>query len=139
MANWKLYNHLKKLFLAKRMTAMSVNMKKSVTLALVTVCIFIIIKWEVCALNFQFTRIYFISTITYYVIIFGKTSLNDNVSDDELHLNYSIFRCDRNPDTSIHKRGGGVLIAVRDGLLCSRVRPFSPAVKHLFVKISILF
>lgn len=50
----------------------------------------------------------------YDIIILTETWLNDSFNDRELFSpDYNIYRCDRSTLTSKHKRGGGVLIAVK--------------------------
>jgi len=72
------------------------------------------------------------------VIIFSETWLSDDVPDMELGLaNYNLFRCDRNPGTSVHVRGGGVLIAVKSGLFCRELRSSVECVEQVFVDIHI--
>jgi len=51
----------------------------------------------------------------YIFISFSETWLTDDIFSNELGLfNYKVFRCDRSNITSVHNRGGGVLIAVRN-------------------------
>lgn len=50
--------------------------------------------------------------------------------------NYSIFRRDRDSTCSMYKRGGGVLIAVKNYLTCIRLAPINPALELLLVKIT---
>lgn len=58
----------------------------------------------------------------YDVIALTETWLNDDIGNAELSSEYTIFRCDRNNLTSTLKRGGGVLIAVRNNLKASQVQ-----------------
>lgn len=60
--------------------------------------------------------------VIYDVIVFHETWLIDGISDAELGLNnYKIFRLDRCDRTSACRRGGGVLIAVRNNFICSHI------------------
>lgn len=53
----------------------------------------------------------------YDIIIITETWLDDTISDAELGLSgYQIFRRDRSGATSSKDRGGGVIIAIREGL-----------------------
>ncbi|KAH1016148.1 hypothetical protein HUJ04_007418 [Dendroctonus ponderosae] len=55
--------------------------------------------------------------------VYIETWLNEDFSHSELNLNnYNIYRTDRNSSTSKHKRGGGVLIAVRKDIGSSLVQ-----------------
>jgi len=72
------------------------------------------------------------------ILIFTETWLSDDVLDSELGLaNYNLFRCDRNPSTSVHSRGGGVVIAVKNGLFCRELRSSVEYVEQIFVDIHI--
>jgi len=72
----------------------------------------------------------------YDVIILVETWLSGDVSDAELGLaNYSLFRFDRNPNTSVHTRGGGVLIAVKSSLFCREIKTYVDCVEQIFVDI----
>ena len=62
-----------------------------------------------------------LSQCEYDVIALTETWLNNDILDSELTHNYTIHRCDRNARTSRHKRGGGVLIAVRNELRSAAV------------------
>lgn len=68
----------------------------------------------------------------------SETWLSSNVISSELGLhNYITYRCDRNQNTSIHSRGGGVLLAVKNKFH-SRLLPIPICpVEHIFVIIKI--
>jgi len=60
------------------------------------------------------------------------------VPDSELGLaNYNIFRLDRNPSTSVHIRGGGVMIAVKNNLFCRELKTSVDCVEQTFISINI--
>ena len=66
-----------------------------------------------------------------------ETWLDDKILDGELGLNdYLLFRCDRSPKTSLCSRGGGVLIAVKNSLCCSKVIVSSHSVEQIFVELT---
>ena len=55
-----------------------------------------------------------LSLCDYDVIALTETWLHHDIRNSELTHNYAIYRCDRNTQTSQHRRGGGVLIAVKN-------------------------
>ncbi|XP_055590580.1 uncharacterized protein LOC129742679 [Uranotaenia lowii] len=57
-----------------------------------------------------------LSSCEYDIVMITETWLKDDIANSELALNYSIYRNDRNSNTSQLNRGGGVLIAVRHGI-----------------------
>ena len=80
------------------------------------------------------------SAVVYDVLVLTETWVNSSFSESELPFNnYSIFRCDRSFDTyqtvKNNLLGGGLLIAVRDGILCSRITSVFPNLEHVFVKL----
>ncbi|XP_055527122.1 uncharacterized protein LOC129719748 [Wyeomyia smithii] len=62
-----------------------------------------------------------LSSSDYDVIVLAETWLNPVIDSAEKSSNYTLFRCDRNEATSVHSRGGCVLIAVKSHLSCSSV------------------
>ena len=80
--------------------------------------------------------VYF-NTCDYDVLILTETWLNINYTDHEFKLrNFTIFRLDRNANTSKAKRGGGVLFAVCDGISCTPIHNTSSNIEHLFIKLN---
>ena len=66
-----------------------------------------------------------------------KTWLNSNYTDNELQLrNYTVFRLDRNVNTSSFRMGGGVLFAVRDGISCTSIHTISNHIEQLSIKLN---
>lgn len=56
-----------------------------------------------------------VAIFDFIFVILTETWLNDSIFSNELGLtNYNVFRCDRTSATSVHSRGGGVLIAVKN-------------------------
>ena len=71
-------------------------------------------------------------------IAFSKTWLTEDISSAELGLNnYSIFRCDRSPNTSQFSIGGGVLIAVKKNFATQLIKISVNNIEHIFVRIII--
>ena len=62
-----------------------------------------------------------LSHCDYDVIALTETWLNESFRNTELAQNYTIYRCDRNAQTSRFTRGGGVMIAVKNGLQSTAV------------------
>lgn len=58
----------------------------------------------------------------YHVIAVSETWLRDGILDSELSSNYQFFRKDRSPATSELRRGGGCLVAVKNGLDATLVK-----------------
>lgn len=55
--------------------------------------------------------------------------------DNELDLiNYAVFECDRNSDTSNYCRDGGALIAIRNDVVCELLPTTAYYVENLFVR-----
>jgi len=77
----------------------------------------------------------------YDIIIFVEIWLSDDVLDAELgFLNYNLFRLNRNLDTSVHFRSGGVLISVlivKNSLLNDELRLSVYCVEQIFIDIHI--
>lgn len=72
----------------------------------------------------------------YDVVILVETWLIDSISDSELGFDdFNVFRADRCDANSNCLKGGGVLIAVRNCLLCRAVRTTVSNVEQLFVDI----
>jgi len=72
----------------------------------------------------------------YDVIILVETWLSGDISNAELGLAYySLFRLDRNLNTSVHTRGGGVLIAVKSDFFCREIETSVDCVEQIFVDI----
>lgn len=67
----------------------------------------------------------------YDVIALTETWLSDDIVDAELSPNYTIFRQDRSARTSDRRRGGGVLIAVRNSPVHACTRVVSEGYEHL--------
>ncbi|KAL1377237.1 hypothetical protein pipiens_016403 [Culex pipiens pipiens] len=65
------------------------------------------------------------------VIALTETWLSDDIVDAELSPNYTIFRQDRSARTSDRRRGGGVLIAVRNSPVHACTRVVSEGYEHL--------
>lgn len=59
-----------------------------------------------------------LSSCDYDVLVLTETWVHDDIANEEISSDFSIFRCDRNAMTSQHSRGGGVLIAVKRNLCC---------------------
>jgi len=56
-----------------------------------------------------------VADFDFIFISLSETWLTDSIFSSELGLiNYNVFRCDRSSITSVHNRGGGVLIAVQN-------------------------
>jgi hypothetical protein len=71
----------------------------------------------------------------YIFICLSETWLSDSFFDNELGLiNYAVFRCDRNSDTSNFYRGGGALIAIHNDVVCELLPTTAHTVEHLFVR-----
>ena len=62
-----------------------------------------------------------LSRCEYDVIALTETWLNSDIKNSELSNNYSLYRCDRNPQTSQCRRGGGTMIAVRNDIQSTAV------------------
>jgi len=59
-----------------------------------------------------------VSLFNYIFICLSETWVSDSFVDNELGLiNYAVFRCDRNSDTSNCYRGGGALIDIRNDVV----------------------
>ena len=69
------------------------------------------------------------------MIALSESGLTPDFTDAELGLvNYNVYRCDRNSNTSSALRGGGVLIAVAK-YLPSVLLPSSDDIEQVFVKV----
>jgi len=76
-----------------------------------------------------------VSVFKYIFVCLTETWLIESFYDNELGLsNYFIFRCDRNNLTSNFCRGSGVLIAIRNDILCKLLPTSILNVENLFVK-----
>ena len=76
---------------------------------------------------------------SYDVIVFTETWLNSCIANNEfIDSRYIVYRKDRNVSTSMKKDGGGVLIAVRNGILSSRVMKWESDCEDLWVTIEII-
>jgi hypothetical protein len=76
--------------------------------------------------------------LSYEVFILTDTWLTENFSNAELGLNdYSIFRFDRNSNTSDSRRGGGILIAVKNKLRPNLIVPPNTDVEQLFISVTL--
>jgi len=76
------------------------------------------------------------STFEPYIIIFVETWLSNDVPELGF-LNYNLFRLNRNPDTNVHFRGGGVLIAIKNSLLNRELRSSVYCVEQICIDIHI--
>ena len=77
------------------------------------------------------------SSTLYDIVVLAETWLNNGIFTEELGLtNYKVYRFDRNKDTSVHSRGGGVLIAVSKTLLSSVIGVSSSRVEQLFIRVN---
>ncbi|XP_076678211.1 uncharacterized protein LOC143374166 [Andrena cerasifolii] len=64
----------------------------------------------------------------YDIIILVQTWLTGDIGTAELNLHgYNVYRKDRNPTTSLHLRGGGVLIASQDHQILMGAVYFAPS------------
>lgn len=78
-----------------------------------------------------------VNSSIYDVLIITETWLCDSINNCELTLsNFKIFRADRNVNTSIKARGGGVLILVNKNIESS-LSLIGNNVESLFIRISI--
>lgn len=78
-----------------------------------------------------------VADFDYIFISLSETWLTDSIFSNELGLfNYKVFRCDRSSVTSVHNRGGGVLIAVRNDVSSQYLNITVCDFEQLFVKIS---
>lgn len=74
---------------------------------------------------------------SYDIIVFTETWLTENIVSAELGLNdHNIFRCDRNVDTSVSSRGGGILVAVKKDRACFQLQHQIQTVEHIFFQIN---
>lgn len=74
----------------------------------------------------------------YHVILLTESGLHDGISNSELGLNgFSVFRCDRNVNTSLCSRLGGVLAAVNSAFSVKQVESGITNVEHLFLSLNI--
>lgn len=70
------------------------------------------------------------------ILILTETWMNDDFVDAELGLiNYNVFRRDRDHSSSVHERGGGVLIAIEKKMTSSKCTLTHENVEQLFVNI----
>jgi len=77
-----------------------------------------------------------VADFDFIFISLAETWLTDSIFSSELGLiNYKVFRCDRSSVTSVHNRGGGVLIAVRNDVLSQFLKVTVCDFEQLFVKI----
>ena len=72
------------------------------------------------------------------IIALSETWLSPSISNSELNFNnYIIYRCDRSPLTSVYKRGGGVLVAVRSHLNSKMLNVTVKCIEHVFVQLKL--
>ena len=65
------------------------------------------------------------------IYLFTETWLNDSHFDGELGLkNYTVFRKDRSAESSIHRRGGGVMMAVKKNFSAVQLQCNHKGVEH---------
>jgi len=58
-----------------------------------------------------------VAIFDFIFVILTEKWLNNSIFSSELGLiNYNVFRCDRSSATSVHNRGDGVLIAVKNNV-----------------------
>ncbi|CAD6227956.1 GSCOCG00012025001-RA-CDS, partial [Cotesia congregata] len=70
------------------------------------------------------------------IICASETWLNSSIPDGEVIDNiYSLFRKDRDKNTSERKRGGGVLIAVKKNITAELIETDSDHIEQIFVKV----
>lgn len=76
----------------------------------------------------------------YMIVALTETNLQNSINSSEIFPDYyNVFRCDRNLEVTGRQGGGGVLLAVYNDLLCSRIESFSdtiPGCECVCVKIS---
>ena len=71
------------------------------------------------------------------IAVITETWLQPDVSSKELGLNnYTIYRCDRDLESTNSSTGGGVLIAIKNDLSVTNVTPVS-SLDQLFLRISL--
>lgn len=79
-----------------------------------------------------------VSTTDYDIIVLSETWLHLGINSNELGMeNYVIYRLDRNVNTSVSVRGGGVLIAVKKTLPSHSIKTDQNTVEHLFVEVMV--
>lgn len=70
------------------------------------------------------------------ILLFFETWLKHNVNNSELGLsNYSIYRLDRNKNTSSHAKGGGTIIAIKNTISTTIINVPVLSLEHLYVYI----
>lgn len=79
-----------------------------------------------------------IAILNYDIYLFSETWLNQDIANSELGFqNFTVYRCDRNPNTSTRKTGGGVLIAVRNSIQSKLLNIQRSDVETIFVLIKL--
>lgn len=79
-----------------------------------------------------------ITVLEYDIYFFSETWLHESITNLELGFhNYTIYRCDRNSNTSNNRIGGGVLIAVRNNIPSKIIQTTNSFVESIFVLIKI--
>jgi len=77
-----------------------------------------------------------IPSSTHDFIIFTETWLNNTFFDNELGFTqHNVFRCDRTETSSIHSRGGGVLVAIKKNFNSTLLNIDTLNVEQVFVKV----
>lgn len=72
----------------------------------------------------------------YDLIILSETWLHECIFDGELFGNrYSVYRNDRDPIVTEKSRGGGCLIAVKNGIHSSRIADFEVGQEDIWVAV----
>lgn len=75
-----------------------------------------------------------IASFNFIFFVLTENWLTDEFSNCDLGmLNYNVYRCDRSSLTSIHSRGGGVLIGVRKDIPSQLVPILDNSIEYLFV------
>ena len=68
------------------------------------------------------------------MLLITESWLNANINSAELGLtDYTIYRCDRSEQTSVHGKGGGVFVAVRNVLPSSQIDININNIEQIFV------
>ncbi len=70
------------------------------------------------------------------IICASETWLHPSISDGEIiDNNFKLFRKDRDSNTSDHKRGGGVLIAIKSDISAEQLETEDNNIEHIFIKV----
>lgn len=77
------------------------------------------------------------SESTYDVIVLTETWLDDAIESCALFDGFAVFRCDRSIENSNKNRGGGVLIAVRNGISATRITVADRSFEHVWTRLKL--